>query len=415
MVDGADEVPVSQGTRGSGRQRWLVATPEYAGVTSYTGGIGRHYAALLPALVRAGVDVDLVVCSDDPVTTRADLDGVRLVGSVHHGTRSPRVLRIVTDALAVRSRFRRDSYDRVFLPEWSALGSALPRTAPLVTNLATSLRLSNRVSGFRLRDFPIAGRIVVLVQDALETRQIRRSAALVAISSAMLARTRELLGRVPPAAVVRNCIDVQAVRAAASNAGLPDRWPTGSAPTVLFLGRLERRKGVVEALRAFALLLERVPDARLVLAGASGDRRFEPDVATLLSLVPEAARDRVVWLGHVAGDELYRTVGAATVVMCPSRWEGFGNVALEVKAIGTPLVVTTGSGYDDFCTDHVDCLMVPPSDHRALARALHEVLEAPAEAWARAATARDGVDRYAPDPVAAALVSAVDALLGPVD
>lgn len=400
--------------RGSPRQRWLVATTEYAGLTSYTGGIGRHYAALLPALVRSGIEVDLIVCSDDELRVGADLDGVRLAEAVRHGSRTPRVLRMLLDARAVRRVFRRGSYDRVFLPEWGALGSALPRSAPLVTNLATSVRLSNRVSGLRLGDLPVAGRIAVGAQDALETRQIRRSAALVAISTAMLARTRGLLGVLPPTAVVRNCIDVEAVRAAASTAGLPARWPTGAEPVVLFLGRLERRKGVVEAFQAFALLVRQVPGARLVLAGSSGDRRFEPDVSALVSLLPESARDRVVWLGHVPGDELYRSVDAATVVMCPSRWEGFGNAALEVKTIGTPLIVTTGSGYDDFCTDGVDCLMVPPGDHRALAAALRDVLDAPSRARARAGTARDTVIRYAPDPVAAALVAAVDGLFGPV-
>lgn len=51
-------------------QRWLVATTEYAGLTPYTGGIGRHYAALLPALVQLGVEVDLAVFTDAPATPR---------------------------------------------------------------------------------------------------------------------------------------------------------------------------------------------------------------------------------------------------------------------------------------------------------------------------------------------------------
>lgn len=59
-------------TVGLGRhgERWLVATTEYAGLTAYTGGIGRHYAALLPALVRHGIEVDLAVFSDGPSSTR---------------------------------------------------------------------------------------------------------------------------------------------------------------------------------------------------------------------------------------------------------------------------------------------------------------------------------------------------------
>jgi glycogen(starch) synthase len=399
---------------GPRRQRWLVATTEYAGLTDYTGGIGRHYAALLPALVRAGVDVDLVVCADGGLSTDVDLGGVRLVATAGTVGRSSRVRTMIRNARIVRRAYRRRRYDRVLLPEWSALGSALPRSAPLVTNLATSMRLSNRISGFTLRDFPAADRFGVVVQDALETRQITKSAALVAISTAMLARTHDLVGDLPPSVVVRNCIDVAAVRIAAASSGLPERWPSGSAPTVLFLGRLERRKGVVEAVSAYARLVQDVPDARLVLAGASGDGRFEPQVAALLDLVPASARGQVVWLGHVPGDELFRAVASASVVMCPSRWEGFGNVALEVRTIGTPLVVTSGSGYDDFCTDGVDCSMVRPCDVGALAGALHEILQDPVAARRRASVAAQTVDRYAPDPVARDLVAAVDGLLGRV-
>ncbi|HXH33484.1 MAG TPA: glycosyltransferase family 4 protein [Plantibacter sp.] len=393
-------------------QRWLVATTEYAGVTAYTGGIGRHYASLLPALVRLGVDVDVVVLSESPLNPDARLDGVRLVASeqVPSGTGIAAFRR---RAKRVAEAYARAAYDRVFLPEWNALGTELPRKAPLLTNLATSMRLSNEVSGFRLRDFPPQRRASIVLQNRLETRQIERSAGLVPISEAMLEWTATNFRRIPRAVVVRNCIDVDVIRDAAERSDLPAGWPTGDAPVVLFLGRLERRKGVEDAMRAFGQLSARFPTTRLVLAGSSGDARFEPDRAELLSWVPPSARERVVWLGHVAGDELYRGIRASTVAMCPSRWEGFGNVALEVKATGTPLVVTHGSGYDDFCTDGLDCLMVPPAAPDRLAEALQRVLEDIGAAATRARRALEQIGRFAPDPVAASLVAAADTLLAP--
>jgi glycogen(starch) synthase len=148
-------------------ERWLVAVTEYAGLTEYTGGIGRHYAALLPALVRLGITVDLLVFSPDaPSRTDhaapADIGGVTLIG--HHRTgRLPRAVELVTRALRVRRAFQRGHYDRVFLPEWAALGSALPRTAPLLTNLATSMALANEVAGLSMRQFPLSSRLVVTV------------------------------------------------------------------------------------------------------------------------------------------------------------------------------------------------------------------------------------------------------------
>jgi glycosyltransferase involved in cell wall biosynthesis len=395
-------------------ERWLVGTTEYAGLTAYTGGIGTHFSALLPAVVRRGVRVDLVVFSDSAPLPCPRLNGVHLVEFHRTDGLSP-VAALRRRARVVRDVFRRDRYDRIFLPEWSALGAALPRAAPLLTNLATGMRLANEIAGLRLRDLPADRRIPVAVQSSLESRQIRRSKGLVPISTAMLRRAREAFGtRLPPAVVVRNCVDIDRVRAGALSP-LPSMWPmVGDDPVVLFLGRSELRKGVIDAVTAFGTLHEHIPSARLVLAGAGGDARFEPTRRELLELLPASARPRVTWLGHLPSDEVFAAVRAASVTICPSRWEGFGNVALEVKSIGTPLVVTSGSGFDDFCVNGVDCEMVPPADPASLAVAIRRLLDEPDWARSLVASASRRIHEFTPDAVAESLLAAADDLLGPV-
>jgi glycogen(starch) synthase len=390
-------------------RRWLVATTEYAGLTRYTGGIGSHYAALLPAIVESGIDVDLMVFAAGPLVPDADLRGVRLTRHIDLG-RTPRVIALPLRALLVRRAAARTNYSRIFLAEWGGLGAALPRRAPLITNLATSMRLANEVSELSTPLLPRTTRAAVAVQNVLEDRQITRSAGIVPISRAMLRWAQRQYPYLPPARIVRNCIDVAAVADAAATAPMPAGWPEGDAPVVLFVGRLERRKGVTDAVRAFAEVASRRSDVRLVLAGASGDSRFEPTRAALLDLLPEVLRDRVFWLGHVADASLYRGIREATVAVCPSPWEGFGNVALEIKAAGSPLVCTTGSGFDDFCRDGEDSLMVPPRDPRSLADAIGRLLDDGAlrERLVRTAAAR--VSLFAAAPVAADMVDAVDQL-----
>lgn len=402
------------GTRrdGSDAPRWLVATTEYAGVTAYTGGIGRHYAALLPALVRQGVEVDLAVLAEGDIVADEAPGGVRLVDRAtiptHHRPHA-----IGARARRLRRTYRRGRYDVVFAPEWAGLGSALPSGAPLLTNLATGARLADEVSGLSLRDLPVDTRVSRIVQMNAERRQLERSAGVIAISAAMLERTAALYPALPTARVVRNCIDVEAVAAAALVAAPPPAWPDDGAPVVLFLGRSERRKGVEDAVAAFARVHAELPDARLVLAGAGGDARFEPTRDALRELLPPTARDRVIWLGHVGGDEIYGAIARADVAICPSRWEGFGNVALEVKATGTPLVVTSGSGFDDFCTDGQDCQSVPPADPERLAAAITVALRHPSWAHTLAEHARAQIADYAPDPVARDLIAAAAELLAP--
>lgn len=385
-------------------ERWLVGLTELAGLTDYTGGIGRHYSSLLPALVRDGVQIDVVLFFDGAATTPPP-PGIRVI-AWHRLHRVPRLFAPLARALLFRRAYGR-GYDRVFLPEWAGIGALLPRNAPLVTNLATSTRVANRVSGFSARSF---GRdaAAVAVQSRFEDRQIRRSRGVVPISRAMLAANRRELGRLPPAIVVRNCIDVAAVQEAARRASLPEGWPSG--PTVLFLGRLERRKGVVPAFAAFARIAAEDSEVRLVLAGASGDRRFEPTRSQLLGALPPERRGDAVFLGHVAGDALYAAIAAATVVICPSLWEGFGQVALEVKALGTPVVVTSGSGYDDFCTDGVDALLVPPGDDAALAASIARLLADPALRERLSANALAGIGAFTADAVAPDLRAAVRTL-----
>lgn len=373
--------------------RWLVGTSEYAGVTGYTGGIGRHYAALLPALARQGVAVDLVIETDAELVSDDPGPGVRLVDG------------------GVRRAYRAHSHDVVFAPEWGGLAAALPRTAPLLTNLATGIRLADQVSGVTAADLPIGQRIVRARQAAAERRQLYRSTGLIAISRAMLDRTSDLYPGLPPARIVRNCIDVDAVAAAAARPEVPTGWPQDDAPIVLFLGRSERRKGVEDAFAAFGRVHQDVPRAWLVLAGAGGDARYEPTRSALLEMLPPSARDRVIWLGHVPGDEIYGAIARADVVICPSRWEGFGNVALEVKTIGTPLVVTSGSGFDEFCTDGQDCQSVPPADPERLAAAITVAVRHPAWARTLAEHARAQVADFAPDPVARDLLAAATELL----
>lgn len=392
--------------------RWLVATTEYAGLTAYTGGIGRHYAALLPALVRQGVAVDLAVLADDELVAEDVPGGVHLVDRAtmptHH---RPHV--IGARARRLRRTYRRRPYDVVFAPEWAGLGAALPPGTPLLTNLATGARLADDVSRLSLRDLPVDTRVSRMVQLKAERRQLQRSAGVIAISAAMLERTAALYPGLPPARIVRNCIDVDAVAAAALAAAPPEGWPDDGAPVVLFLGRSERRKGVEDAVAAFARVHAEVPEARLVFAGAGGDARFEPTRDGLRELLPPTARDRVTWLGHVGGDELYGAIGRADVAICPSRWEGFGNGALEVKAIGTPLVVTSGSGFDDFCTDGQDCQSVPPADPERLAAAITVALRHPSWALTLAERARAQMSDFAPDPVARDLIDAAGELLAP--
>jgi glycosyltransferase involved in cell wall biosynthesis len=169
------------------------------------------------------------------------------------------------------------------------------------------------------------------------------------------------------------------------------------APLVAFAGRLVPEKGADIAIRAFAKIVERFPDARLWIAGAG------PDRAGLVTLAGELGIDsRVDFLGHLPRPELEARFARAWVQCVPSLWaEPFGLVATEAQARGTVVVASAVGALPELITDGQTGYLVPPGDPEALAGAIERVLADPGAGdrlgdAARVSTMkRFGADAYA--------------------
>jgi glycosyltransferase involved in cell wall biosynthesis len=104
--------------------------------------------------------------------------------------------------------------------------------------------------------------------------------------------------------------------------------------SILFVGRLEARKGILLLLKAFAMLKKEVPTAKLRLVGANllGDKL--DSIIRSLNL-----QGSVISLGYVHDPYRFRETAEATVMVVPSTLEGFGLVAAEAMVLGTCVVV----------------------------------------------------------------------------
>ena len=146
-----------------------------------------------------------------------------------------------------------------------------------------------------------------------------------------------------------------------------DPVPPAEAPTVLFLGRHEPRKGLAVLLEAMGELPSEV---RLWVAGDG------PETEELRRRV--AGDVRIEWLGRLSEQEKVRRLRAATVFCAPSlRGESFGVVLLEAMAARTAVVATSLPGYANVARADLDALLVEPGDASALAAALRRVLQDP--------------------------------------
>jgi phosphatidyl-myo-inositol alpha-mannosyltransferase len=158
----------------------------------------------------------------------------------------------------------------------------------------------------------------------------------------------------------RDAIDLEPEKAAAA--------PDGAA-TILFVGRLEPRKGLRYLIEAMPLVRERVPAARLVVVG---DGPTRTDDEALARAMPDGA---VRFLGSLENGKLPALYRGADVVCSPAtHGESFGIVLLEAMAAERAIVASRLEGFDSLVEGGRLAELVPPREPAALADALVDVL-----------------------------------------
>ena len=148
---------------------------------------------------------------------------------------------------------------------------------------------------------------------------------------------------------------------------------------LLYVGRLERLKGVDVAIRALALLRDRKhDDVRLLILGEDSAEGDESEKSRLKAVASAAGvRDRVDFLGSVAHHELPFFYSAADVTVMPSYSESFGLVGLEAQACGRPVVGSDVTGLRSVIRDDVSGYLIDGHDPAAYAERLGRLLDDP--------------------------------------
>ena len=148
------------------------------------------------------------------------------------------------------------------------------------------------------------------------------------------------------------------------------QWVAAAHPTLLYHGRVDRRKGVLDLLDAFAQLVSARPGLRLLISGIGPDLE---EVHRRVAAAPWQAQ--VELSGYVDYEQVPHVYHRADVFVSPTYAEGFSNTLLEAMASGLPCVAAEAVGVVD-CLRHDDNgLLVPPGDVAALTAALARVLD----------------------------------------
>jgi phosphatidyl-myo-inositol alpha-mannosyltransferase len=161
--------------------------------------------------------------------------------------------------------------------------------------------------------------------------------------------------------IVPPCTDLRRFRGAAAPFA---RWRDDKV-NILFLGRLEPRKGAMTLLRAYRDLVRSGLDLRLIIAGDG------PEMGALQRFATENDVQDVVFAGKFDDADAPRWYATCDIFCAPSRHgESFGIVIAEAMTSGKPVVAVANAGYRALLTGEAAELLVPPGDVEALARTL---------------------------------------------
>jgi glycosyltransferase involved in cell wall biosynthesis len=333
-------------------------------------GVARATADLAAQLAGRGHGVHVITRSPD--APAVGIPGVEVEAIATPAPGGAAVLDHLAHAVAVHRAVadlhERRHVDAVVTPLWGCEGVVclLDPRFPTVVSCMTSM---TTIEGLRPRTAPTeeAGQLI-----ALERATIRRARFLHGLTRSALDKTIADYDAAPDDAAVvpRGVVD----RAGAAGAGAGSE-----APRILFVGRLEFRKGVdvlLEAARglagdgvSFSLVLVG-PDSTDTETGAPYRAAFERD-----SAAGGALARSVRFAGAVGDDELNELYRGADVVCVPSRYESHGIVLVEAMMFGKPVVACDAGGVPEVVENGSNALLAMPGDPVSLAAALRRLLD----------------------------------------
>ncbi len=270
-----------------------------------------------------------------------------------------------------------DGIQIVDSPLWlfEGLVTLVSGAAPVVTRLVTAGRQVASLHGDRGADARLIGEMEkLLIQRAdhvlpntIATQKAAEDTYKVSLSPSRC--TVVPYGIVPAAEEAARPFD-------------PDRPPQPF--TVLFVGRLEKRKGITDLFEAIPRVVEKVPQARFIFAGDDNSQHdgFQSqsgmDYPTYFADRHAKYRAAVSFLGAVHDDDLQRLYQSCDLFVAPSLYESFGLVYVEAMNYAKPVIGCHAGGIPEVVDDGVTGLLVPPQEPKALAEAIISLLSAPA-------------------------------------
>ncbi len=325
-------------------------------------GAEQSLVAMAPWMTTGGVELDVAYLQDRPgLHAELETAGATLFSLAGPGGRAGWIRR--AHRLCGE---RGPDLVHTTLFEANVVGrlAAAARSLPVVSSLVNVPYGPEQMSGQDLWKVRLAQSV-----DALTARLAVRFHAITGYVADTMARRLGLCrGRID---VIPRGRDPERLGVRSLNRRLAARAGLGLAEKVPFVfaaARHERQKGLDVLLDAFSLVRERLPSARLMIAGREGNEsRLLRAASQRLGL-----DDCVTFLG--VRDDVPELLCAADTFVLPSRWEGFGSVLLEAMALQAPIIASNLPPVREVLDDGDQAHLVPPERPQELAAGIVSTL-----------------------------------------
>jgi D-inositol-3-phosphate glycosyltransferase len=371
-----------------------------------TGGMNVYVRELGRALAARGVTIDIFTRRQ--ATDVADVveyaPGARVIhidAGPHRHVDKYDILDYLPDFACGIQRFRAltgSSYDLIHSHYWLSgrLGLLFADRwgVPMVSTFHTLAQLKNRVA-------ESAAEREQAVRFEIERRTMAGSDRIVALTEVDRQQMLRHYGHQAPIVVVPGGVDLERFSPRPKHVARARLGLEASRKIVLFVGRIQRLKGLEVLVRAFAQLHD-LDAELLIVGGRPGTTHESREISRLQHLAAKLGiSERTRFVGAVPHEELPAYYSAADVSVMPSSYESFGLVAVESLACGTPVVATRVGGLTSIVRDGETGLLVPWRDAELFAERLQRVLQDEPLRARLARQARDSVLGYGWDRIAA--------------
>jgi glycosyltransferase involved in cell wall biosynthesis len=289
--------------------------------------------------------------------------------------RSTEEFRTLSPTVAA-GRHQLKAFDLIEVPEYGAVGlyikDHLP-DVPLITKLHTPRYLIKELNDFYYNKSPLRQLKRMIGRGYKTERDLEYRATI--LSDYILSPSISLKNKVAEKWHIPFEKIIHAPNPYFPDAALLNMPSTDEQNIVLYIGRLETRKGVYNLAKAIPLIIKQRPATQFIFLGkdSRGPFRERSMKDAMLKEIGDAAGS-TTFIDHVPLQEIPSYIAKASICIFPSLWENFPNVCLEAMSAAKLIVASSEGGMDDILADIKGGILIDPHDILSITNGVLEIM-----------------------------------------